>query len=59
MDSVTAIVDALRRGDEAMAVGLIDSVKGVAHLGKCLLRRRTVSWPRKEAKRMLACSSQG
>ena len=37
MDAVTAIVDALRRGDEAMAVGLIDSVKGAAHLGKCLL----------------------
>ena len=32
-----AIVDALRRGDEAKAVSLIDSVKGAAHLGKCLL----------------------
>jgi len=32
-----AIVDALRRGDEAMAVGLIDSVKGAADLGKSLL----------------------
>jgi interleukin-1 receptor-associated kinase 1 len=29
--------DALRRGDEAKAVGLIISVKEVAHLGMCLL----------------------
>ena len=28
MDAVTAIVDALRRGDEAMAVGLIDQADG-------------------------------
>ena len=31
------MVDALRRGDEAKAVGFIDRVTGAAHLGLCLL----------------------
>ena len=41
-----AIVDALRRGDEAKAVSLIDSVKGAAHLGKCLLSACETGHPR-------------
>ena len=36
--AANAMVDALRRGDEAMAVGLIDRVTGAADLGLCLLR---------------------
>ena len=35
--AANAMVDALRRGDEASAVGLIDRVIGAAHLGNCLL----------------------
>ena len=35
--AANAVWFALRRGDEAKAVGLIDSVKEAAHLGKCLL----------------------
>ena len=35
--AANAMVDALRRGDEAKAVGFIDSVKGAPHLGLCLL----------------------
>ena len=31
------MVDALRRGDESKAVGLIDSIEGAVQLGKCLL----------------------
>jgi len=34
--TLDAIVDALRRGDEAKAVGLVDSVKEAAHLHLCL-----------------------
>ena len=36
--AVDAMFDALRRGDEAKAVGFIDRVTGAAHLGLCLLR---------------------
>ena len=35
--AANAMVDALRRGDEAKAVGLIDRVTGAADLGLCLL----------------------
>jgi len=35
--AANAMVDALRRGDEAKAVGFINSVKGAVHLGLCLL----------------------
>ena len=35
--AANAMVDALRRGDEDSAVGLIDRVIGAAHLGNCLL----------------------
>ena len=35
---MNAICDAIQRGDEAMAVGLIDSVKDAAGLGICLAR---------------------
>ena len=41
-----AIVDALRRGDEAMAVGLIDRVTGAADLGLCLLRACETGYPK-------------
>jgi len=36
--AANAMVDALRRGDEAKAVDLIDRVTGAADLGLCLLR---------------------
>ena len=35
--AANAMVNALRRGDEAKAVGFIDSVEGAAHLSLCLL----------------------
>ena len=35
--AANAMVDALRRGDEAKAEGLIDRVTGAADLGLCLL----------------------
>ena len=36
--TMSAICDAIQRGDEAKAVGLIDSVKDAAGLGLCLAR---------------------
>jgi ankyrin repeat protein len=35
--AANAMIVALRRGDEAKAVGFIDSVQGAIHLGLCLL----------------------
>ena len=54
-----AIVDALRRGDEAMAVGLIDRVTGAADLGLCLLRACETGYPKctKQAKAEVGRSS--
>eukprot|EP00900_Chrysochromulina_parva_P003376 jgi/Chrpa1/13039/Chrysochromulina_OHIO_Genome00018498-RA len=43
---VHAMVDALRRGDEAKAVGLIDMVTGAAQLGFCLLRACETGHPK-------------
>ena len=37
METAHAMVVALHCGDEATAVGFIDSVEGAAHLGLCLL----------------------
>ena len=44
--AANAMVDALRRGDEAKAVGLIDRVTGAADLGLCLLRACETGHPK-------------
>ena len=44
--AANAMVDALRRGDEASAVGLIDRVIGAAHLGLCLIHACETGHPK-------------
>ena len=44
--AANAMVDALRRGDEASAVGLIDRVIGATHLGPCLIHACETGHPK-------------